>query len=559
MAFGDFAIAPSTTVTLCKGVPLSKGSEDTILFGSASAQASTLSSYGFATFSNLTYQRNTRNVVRVGMSMGNSGANSALRANYLIFNNTAFEGKNIYAFVDQIDYVNNNTIDITFTIDAMQTFMFDFTLRECYVEREHSVTDAAGDNVVPEEFGALPTVINSSDEHFMFVTTTMNTKYDCVIYYIANNGVDPVDGSPLPANYRVAGRFANNVYVGASADIQPAGTAASGIDVAINDIKHRGGEIVNVQMIPHSIISATDGGTGIIDTRDIAMNVYINSDATGYTPRNKKLLTYPFNYIIVSNNSGEDHQYRWEWFHSNDGQGHRVAKFRMYGGYQPSPEAALVPMYYKNTSINYAEMITYTNFPSSAWSEDSYLNWRIRNSNSLAADVVSNRVGTISSMVSSALAGAAIGSAAGAAGTIAGAGVGLMAPLITGGIHQQQLEGKYKDAIATPDKMGGSASASVVNECIGCTGFIVYRMNIPIETAKRIDDYFTMYGYATQRVKTPNISSRPRFNYVKTQGCTIYGDIPAEFAKEIQERFNSGVRFWKPTATVGDYDSPNEP
>ena len=189
MSFGDFAITPSTTVTLCHGVPLSKDSEDTYYFGSAGEQASTIGSYAFATFSNLTYQRNTRNTIRVGLPMGVSGANSALRANYVIFNNTAFENKPIYAFVDTVDYVNNNTIDITYTIDAMQTFMFDYTLRECYVEREHSVTDEIGDNLVSEGFDALAMVIHSEDEQFLFTNGTL-PKYCTVIYYIENVGKD---------------------------------------------------------------------------------------------------------------------------------------------------------------------------------------------------------------------------------------------------------------------------------------------------------------------------------------------------------------------------------
>lgn len=567
MSFGDFAIAPSTTVTLCKGVPLSKGSEDTFLFSSASAQASKISSYGFATFSNLTYQRNTRNVVRVGMSMGTSGANSALRANYLIFNNTAFEGKNIYAFVDAIDYVNNNTIDITFTIDAMQTFMFDYELRQCYVEREHSATDNFGDNLVPEEFGSFENTIHHKDDYYRF-TGPLNHKYDCVIYYIANKGVykdtnpdHPHTWYDDPSEYSVAGRYANNVYIAATASIMPATTAANGIDVEIERIISLGGTIINIQMIPHEIIAATDGGTGIVKTggQFLQNNSFVQNGETFY-PRNKKLLSYPFCYLTVSNNSGEERQYRWEYFAGDGTHGNlRIAQFDMYGGYQPAPQCALVPLNYKGLAVNYGDAVQYNAFPSSAWSEDSFLNWQLRNGNSTDAATTANKVGTISSMVSSALAGAAVGSSAGPVGTIAGAGVGLMAPLITGGLNQQKIDAQLKDAQATPDKLGGTGSSAIVNEVIGNTGFTLYSMQLPNAIAKTIDDYFTMYGYATRRVKIPNISSRPRFNYVKTQGCTIYGDVPAEFEKEIQDKFNNGVRFWKPSATIGDYTSPNEP
>lgn len=562
MSFGDFAIAPSTTVTLCAGVPLAKGSEDTFIFSTAGEQASKISSYQIATFSNLTYQRNTRNVVRVGMPMGVSGANSALRANYLIFNNSAFEGKNIYAFVDSIDYVNNNTIDVTFTIDAMQTFMFDFSLNQCYVEREHALIDDFGGNVVPEEFGALGAVVNEADDYFQFKATSPNHKYACVIYNIANRGVrqDPqtLDWIEDPASYSVAGRYANNVYVGAGAAIKTAGTAASGIDAEIEGIMHAGGTIVSVQMIPPAIITAADNGTGLVSTKTYPLNSSFTEGSVTFTPRNKKLLTYPFNYLTVSNNAGEERQYRWEYFSPNN-LGGRSANFAMYGAYQPSPECALVPSNYKNMAVNYAECVLFNAFPSSAWSEDSFLNWQLRNGNSTNASITGNKIGTVSSMVSSALAGAAIGSAAGPAGMIAGAGVGLMAPAITGGINQSKIEAQVKDAQATPDKLNGNAASNSVNEMLDCTGFTVFYMHIPIALAQTIDDYFTMYGYAMHRVKQPNINSRPRFNYVKTRGCTIYGSVPAEFAKEIQERFNSGVRFWKSGATIGDYTTANEP
>ena len=562
MAFGDFAIAPSTTVTLCAGVPLSKGSEDTFIFASASAQASKISSYAIATFSNLTYQRNTRNVVRVGMPMGVSGANSAIRANYLIFNNTAFEGKNIYAYVDVIDYVNNNTIDITFTIDAYQTFMFDFELRECYVEREHIADDTFGANIVPEDFGSLGAIVHTADDYFTFKSSSPNHKYDCCIYNIAKRGMkqDPntLEWMEDPSSYSVGGRYANNVYVGAGATILAAGTAASGIDTAINGIMQQGGAIVNVQMIPHALIDATDGGTGIISSKTYPINTTFSAGGISFTPRNNKLFTYPFNYITVSNNSGEERQYRWEYF-TPSGMGTRNANFTMYGAYQPSPEVALVPANYKNMAINYAECVLFNSFPSSAWSEDSFLNWQLRNGNSTNASITGNKIGTISSMVSSSLAGAAIGSAAGIPGIIAGAGVGAMAPMISGGINQQKIDAQIKDAQATPDKLNGNAASNSVNEMLQCTGFTVFYMHIPLALAHTIDDYFTMYGYATKRVKVPNINSRPRFNYVKTQGCTIYGTVPAEFAKEIQDRFNSGIRLWKPSATIGDYTTSNEP
>lgn len=547
MAFGDFAIAPSTTVTLCSGVPLSKGSEDTFYFASAGEQASKISSYAIsgATFSNYTYQRNTRNVIRIGLPMGSSGANSALRANYCIFNNSAFEGKNIYCFVDSVDYVNNNTIDVTFTIDAMQTFMFDFDLRSCYVEREHSETDRVGDNLTPEEFGTLPVVIGDISEELLFKDIQGEKKYQCCIYYIENSGIG-TDGTVDMTTFEIIGDIKNNIYTGCNVTNED--SVATDIDHRINTIVRSGGTIVGVQMIPLAIIRANNGvikdatmlkPSGISDSTD--PNLF-------YAPHNKKLMTYPYCYLTVTNNVGEERQYRWEWFTSVS-----TVNFRWYGAYVPSPDTAAVPMNYKGQQICYGEKISYNTFPTCSWSEDSFNQWWLRNGNAYNASITTNNVSTAIGSVSGAVVGAAIGAKFGVPGIIAGGIIGAARPVISGATNHAQLEASYKDQLAAPDKLAGSPSSCVVNEVIGNTGFTMYAMNIPIHIAKTIDDYFTMYGYATKRVKIPNINSRPKFNYVKTQGCTIYGSVPAPFAAEIQDRFNNGVRFWKSSATIGDY------
>lgn len=553
MSFGDFAIAPSTTVTLCKGVPLAKGSEDTLYFASAGAQASTIGSYGFATFSDYTYQRNTRNVIRIGLPMGSSGANSALRANYCIFNNSAFEGKNIYCFVDNVDYVNNNTIDVTFTIDAMQTFMFDYELKSCYVEREHSERDHVGDNLTPEEFGTLPAVIADSSQDLVFQKNVGAPKYTCAIYYIENCGVG-TDGTIDMTTYDVQGIVANNIYTGTN--FTSIVGNANDIDTEIERIIHNGGSIVGIQMLPNGLITAANNNNGIINETTILKpsNIIDPTDPEySYAPKNKKLMTYPYCYLTVTNNLGEERQYRWEWF-----SGISEVKFRWYGAYLPTPDTAAVPLDYKGMSVCYGERVSYNTFPTCPWSEDSFQQWWLRNGNAYNAGIEQNFVSTAISTIGGMIVGAAVGSKFGPWGAVAGAAVGGGRSIVSGMMNEEKMQAGLKDQAATPDKLAGSPASAVVNEVIGNTGFTIYQMNIPVHLAKNIDDFFTMYGYATKRVKVPNISSRPVFNYVKTQGCTIYGDIPAPYALEIQERFNSGVRFWK-TTDVGNYSLNNSP
>lgn len=44
------------------------------------------------------------------------------------------------------------------------------------------------------------------------------------------------------------------------------------------------------------------------------------SSLNGYTPKNKKLLTWPYCFINVSNNNGSANSLRYEYFHDSEGQ-----------------------------------------------------------------------------------------------------------------------------------------------------------------------------------------------------------------------------------------------
>ena len=82
-------------------------------------------------------------------------------------------------------------------------------------------------------------------------------------------------------------------------------------------------------------------------------------------------------------------------------------------------------------------------------------------------------------------------------------------------------------------------------------------MSIKAEYAKIIDKYFSMYGYKVNDLKLPNISGRSNWNYVKTIGCNILGDIPQEDMEKIKSIFNNGVTFWHNPNTFLDYSQSN--
>lgn len=88
---------------------------------------------------------------------------SVFAANYLSFNNVAFEGKPFYGKISGVDYVNSSTIDIFFEIDYWQTFMFDAQYRSSYIEREHLSQTAWNQAVANPYRNDIPELMTAED------------------------------------------------------------------------------------------------------------------------------------------------------------------------------------------------------------------------------------------------------------------------------------------------------------------------------------------------------------------------------------------------------------
>ena len=80
---------------------------------------------------------------------------------------------------------------------------------------------------------------------------------------------------------------------------------------------------------------------------------------------------------------------------------------------------------------------------------------------------------------------------------------------------------------------------------------------IKAEYARVIDDYFSMYGYKINRVKIPNVTGRPNWNYVQTSDLNAIGAIPVPDMAKLKQMFNAGVTFWHSGANVGNYTLGN--
>lgn len=500
-------IEPNTVIRLLKNCPLDTTYEHTIYFESKSAQISYFQSLTKYTLTNQSYQRVQRGKMRVAYK-----AEDLYDCNYLMFQNSSFGNKWFYAFIKSVEYVNNATSEIEFEIDVMQTWFFNYDLEMCFVEREHSATDNIGENLVPENLETGEYVSDDFDAtgvlggKSIVVASTFDQEY--------NN---------------ISGAYYCGLFSGLYYNVFP--NTTDGAIACANFISGAGSKtdgIVSVFLMPTSMVG------DIMDSAkayDIVKTKNLTSIGNYTNIKNKKLLTYPYNFLYVTNLQGNYAVYPYEYFSGDE------CTFTIAGDMSCNPQVILAPQNYKGVAVNYDEKMVLSGFPQLSFNTDSFKAWLAQNGASLGVNAFSTAIQTagIATTV-----GASV-----AAATPIGAGIAIasvVAPVIQHSFMPRQAH-------------GGSGSQTLA--AIGLLDFAFMHKHITPEFARIIDDYFTKHGYATHRVKIPNRNVRPYWTYTKTIGCEITGSIPCDDAHKICDIYDRGITFWKNGTNIGNYNLDN--
>ena len=138
-------------------------------------------------------------------------------------------------------------------------------------------------------------------------------------------------------------------------------------------------------------------------------------------------------------------------------------------------------------------------------------------------------------------------------GNIGGAISGIVNGL--GGIANSMITKKQHEL--TPPQARGNLNSGDVLSSSNKNNFHFYKMSIREEYARIIDNFFSMYGYKVNDVKVPNITGRANWNYVKTIGANIIGDIPQEYLIKFRSLFDNGITLWHNPNTYLDYSQNN--
>lgn len=541
-------VTPSGQIYICK-TPLKNDYKNQLTFSSTQAQYSYFSSKVQYSFDNYTYIKKD-NSVNVGENI-----DKLINCNYLFYKNVGFTNKWYYCFITNMEYVNENCTRITFETDVFQTWYFQIKYNPCFVEREHVNDDTIGKNIVDENLQTSEYIANKvnfwlNDTPFDIET---NTNLSIVIGATqtkdkqSNAGVQ-TDGIYAGLRYYV---FHNNAQGISDLNDWLDEYATNGISEAIKCMF----------MIPNELVIGADredhlyAGSNTTITRYINLinsssssnkNIDLtNNNIDGYTPKNNKLLTYPYNYLLASNNSGIDVVYKLEDFYSKDENGNKTLNnpsFKIDSCLTPSGSIRMVPLNYKGIQENDSEGINMGKFPVCNWDTDVYTNWLTQNGVNISLSIASSGITVASGVGMMATGGGAL---AGASSVVSGA-MGIANTL--GEIYKQSL---------IPPQSNGNINCGDSITATGKNDFIFYNMSIKKESAIIIDNYFSMFGYKVNVVKIPNITGRENWNYIKTIDCNCDGDIPQTDLQIIRQMFDNGVTLWHNPSNIYNYNLEN--
>lgn len=594
-------ITPNSTVWLLSGVNLEPSYTHTLycqdfstvpLSRNAQFNAFTTGVYLKYTLTNYSYQRRGRNYIRVKKKI-----EDLYDCNYMIFKNTSYEDRYFYAFITNAKYINDNTTELTYEIDVIQTWWFDYTLNQCFVERETSETDEIGENLLPEPVSIGEYVYERKS--FAPISRNKTSSLPYILICVASDptqqtGISAAKGTFEGGTYQAIGY---RYYSCASADLQ---NTINNITDYLNTLAifNRTNTVINMIMVPNGMIpyGAVDGNNtsavytpqsyansivsatiATYDNTDLGMYHTYGRGQGAWTPKNNKLFTYPYCFFIGTNNQGTTIEYKYEYFSS-------PPSFRMVCDFSPNPTVAMIPIDYMQELVDaeedFSHALTITNFPQCSWATNDLVAKMIQATMGLAT------AATLRKHVPLLYQGEHEGG--GRIGNQFSFNQSYQGKRLSGNENWVTMEDAYegqryggtiksgladgavkelgKDLIRTSSAIGyslmnthilNSAGNGNILQASGNFEFTFKEVHIRTDFAKVIDDFFTMYGYQTNRIKVPNRNVRPFWTYTKTTNCTIDGKMPMEDAEKIQDIYNNGITFWTALGNIGNYSLNN--
>lgn len=625
--------SPSGTILLgC--VPWDSSYSNVRLYSSVSDQYTDIASMMTITTSDYVYIGRNR-TLKVSVH-----ADRLYHVNYCAYRNESLTDGWIYCFVTDVAYINDQTTELTLETDIFQTYLYgtDWTIPPCFIERM-TVPSEDYKYLITSELD-IPLITHATDEshrRFGYGGLVIMTA----AYPDENNGV--IDTVFNPNGY--LGVPARNImyrgcYMGSNYYYCHNLSAAQFLLDALN----KAGSIESVtgiftlpdftNFLPPQFSQWDTGndqwsevtadtshsgffytGATITQTNDTMPDTYSSiqgattapargSTVGTYTPKNKKLLYYPYTKLLMTDYDGSTYEYRYDLFPGIDSASQQP-QFRIKYIVNPRCEALVYPTTYAGASDNLDYGFVTKAGAMGSFSNNQYQTFLGQHGGAIvlgalstalmfvpgglalstgakelkaasgAMDAALNKVNSATTNASMQTAMRQFGRAEAANAKALstydmGANMLLGAGMAAG---QQGISLGQQISVAghQPTVQKGNADYSLMFQS-NMQGVHFYRMQVIESQAMQIDEYFTMFGYSVERVESPDITSRPYFNYLKTVGATAksYNTVPSagtphsrgrgcpsDVLAVINARLDSGCTFWHTTTDFGDYSKNN--
>nr|DAL18586.1 MAG TPA_asm: Major tail protein [Caudoviricetes sp.] len=559
-------IEPNSTVKLLKSVPLDTSYRNTVVWDNLTAQVNGFSAFTKHTLSKQSYQRINKGVFRCEKS-----ADACYDCNYMMFQNTAYGNKWFYAFINKVEYINDSMCQIVFTLDIIQTWYNEWSFESCFVERETVSSDKLFEHTVQENFEgdtiSFKTIRNIISNKLHNVDKVSFLHIACVSEaYIGSGNITagnlPDDALTNVENWstfkpqtigNVFNAMGYYVFEDTSTGLQQASYLIHNYNKA-----SKKDSIKMIYTIPDYCLTGIQWTSGnyistdfnnptgtIIDISSFLPTVFEaeNSETTygSYVPKNKKMFTYPFCFLELSNKNGSSQILRLENL-SGIGEtftAYLVATF----GYMPNTSILCRPSYYSGQLSNDKLGVSIDGIQIGNYTSDTFIDWWSRERSSYIAK---------------------------SAKTLLNFGMGVSQSRGTNEILRNEIStsktmgndaldllSEGKQMAITSDSVLGNLSTFNQLYANKDFDFTLTAQVLRPEIAKTIDNYFTMYGYRVNVLKVPTVRNRPHWTYIKTRGCNIKGSMPADDVATIEDIVDNGITFWRNINEVGDYSLDN--
>lgn len=540
---------PTTALRLLS-TPLESDYKNTLWFPDRTTQTNYFLGKTVRTYENFQYIKKNNTIVVEGE------VDLLYNCNYIMYQNNNFSNKWFYAFINRIEWASNSSVRLHVSTDVIQTWFFDITYYQSYVDRCHSDTDVAGDNIVPEDF-------STPDGGYQVAGELNVNPSNIAVFATANyNGasVEPTETNGMVSGAKIVSEL---------------DTSSTGLQYLSDTLQ---GYVKNGTA---SAVSRLQQYPGVFQKAGQSITfAKVPSSINGYTPVNKKLLSAAFIKCFIS----------------------------MYGN-----EATFSPAYITGANVRInanadktsgtiiAVVANYSNqhigninitatIPESNWAYNQYKNDYNLHSGSnamlqqrLPMQRANSIFGSVANLVNAAANGAAAISALGIGSTaLAIPGVG---PAITGmttGRAAANLANTFaqgNDALTNLEinalgvdeisqqlqAISESYNAPATGNVTSSNGYIVTGMTYltygykvpPADIAKRCDKYLSVYGYKQSEYRNINLHARASWTFIKTIGLNATGNFPDDDMNIIKKVFDNGVFFWVYNKTFGNFDQSN--